>query len=151
MRRKDREITDRAEMELILNVAPVCHLAMANNSEPYVVPLCFGYKDGAIFIHSACEGEKIAILHKNPRVCVEVDLTMGPIPSGNPCSWEMGYKSVICSGTAVFLTGNTEKKEAFDHILSHYGADPYPFADSALEKVCVIRIDVEKMTGKKHG
>lgn len=151
MRRKDREITDREEMELILNAAPVCRLGMANAGEPYVVPVCFGYEDGSIYVHSAPEGEKIAILAKNPRVCVEVDLTSGPIPDENPCAWEMRYKSVICSGNAVFLTENEEKKKALTCILRHYGADPHPFTESSLAKVCVIRIDVDTMTGKKHG
>jgi len=138
-------------MELILQVAPVCRLAMACNSEPFVVPVCFGYKEGTIYIHSACEGEKIAILQNNPRVCVEVDLTIGPIPDENPCAWEMGYKSVICSGTAVFLADNDEKKKGLDCILRHYGADPPPYTEQSLVKVCVIRVDIEKMTGKKHG
>jgi hypothetical protein len=151
MRRKDREITDKEEMEMILDAAPVCRVGMADDGEPYVVPLCFGYEDGSIFIHSAPEGEKITLLRKNPRVCVEVDLTAGPIPSENPCAWEMHYKSVICMGTAIFLSGSDEKQEALDCILRHYGAGPYPFTETALAKVCVIRINVDTMTGKKHG
>jgi nitroimidazol reductase NimA-like FMN-containing flavoprotein (pyridoxamine 5'-phosphate oxidase superfamily) len=151
VRRKDREITDRVEMEMILNASPVCRLAMVNDGEPYVVPLCFGYRDGSIFIHSAGEGEKIAILRKNPRVCVETDLTAGPIPDDNPCAWEMRYKSVICWGTAVFLSERIEKQVALDCILEHYGAGPHPFTEEILAKVCVIRIDVDRMTGKKCG
>ena len=151
MRRKDREITDREEMELILHASPVCRLAMVHDSEPYVVPVCFGYRDGSIYIHSACEGGKIAMLQKNPRVCAEVDLTAGPIPDENPCAWEMRYKSVICSGTAIFLTGRVEKQEALDCILHHYGSGPHPFTEESLAKVCVIRIDVDAMTGKKCG
>ena len=151
MRRKDRETTDTEEMELILNAAPVCRLGMADSGEPYVVPLCFGYEAGSLYIHSATEGEKIAILRKNPRVCVEVDLTAGPIPSEEPCSWEMHYKSVICRGNAVFLTGSDEKRKALCCILRHYGASPDPFTEDSLAKVCVIRIDIDRMTGKKHG
>ena len=151
MRRKDREITDREEMEMILQAAPVCRLGMAYKNEPYVVPVCFGYDDGSLYIHSASEGEKITILEKNPRVCVEVDLTAGPIPDENSCSWEMRYKSVICRGTAVILTGSDEKKKALNCILHHYGESPHPFTGSSLAKVCVIRIDIDRMTGKNAG
>jgi nitroimidazol reductase NimA-like FMN-containing flavoprotein (pyridoxamine 5'-phosphate oxidase superfamily) len=151
MRRRDREITDREEMELILHAAPVCRLGMAHNGEPYVVPVCFGYKEGSIYIHSACEGEKITMVRGNPRVCVEVDLTAGPIKDESPCAWEMRYKSVICFGTAVIITSSDEKKKALDCILDHYGARPYPFAEQSIAKVCVIRIDVDRMTGKKCG
>ena len=151
MRRNDREITDREEMELILQAAPVCRLAMAVDGEPYVVPLCFGFEEGSVYIHSACEGEKISLLRKNPRVCVEVDLTAGPIMDENPCAWEMRYKSVICWGTAIFLTELEEKKKGLDCILNHYGASPNQFTETSLSKVCVIRINIDRMTGKKCG
>jgi nitroimidazol reductase NimA-like FMN-containing flavoprotein (pyridoxamine 5'-phosphate oxidase superfamily) len=58
MRRKDREITDRAEMESILNEAMVCRIGLADGGEPYVVPLSFGYENGAVYIHSAPEASK---------------------------------------------------------------------------------------------
>ncbi|HXX55979.1 MAG TPA: pyridoxamine 5'-phosphate oxidase family protein, partial [Methanoregula sp.] len=95
MLRKDREITDRKEMEAVLQAAPVCRLAMVDGDEPYVVPLCFGYESGSFFFHSALEGRKIDILRKNPRVCIEADSTGGAIRDGNPCSWGMRYTSVI--------------------------------------------------------
>jgi len=151
MRRKDREITDREEMELILQAAPVCRLAMACDGEPYVVPVCFGYDKESIFIHSAREGEKIEILRENPRVCVEVDLTAGPIRDENPCAWEMQYKSVICRGVAHFVEDPNEKQKALDCILHHYGAESRPFPEKELQAVCIIRIEITGMTGKKMG
>ena len=151
MRRKDREIADRPEMEQVLRSSPVCRLAMADGNDPYVVPLCFGYRDGSFYVHSAPEGLKIDVLRKNPRCCVEVDATEGAIRNDNPCSWEMRYKSVICSGTAVFIEDPGEKARALNCILEHYGGNPQQVPDSSLQKVCVIRIDIDRMTGKKHG
>ncbi len=49
MRRKDREIEDRAELESIIGAATVCKLAMSEDDRPYIVPLCFGYKDGNLY------------------------------------------------------------------------------------------------------
>jgi hypothetical protein len=151
MRRKDREITDREEMELILQAAPVCRLAMARDGEPYVVPVCFGYDRGSIVIHSAREGKKIEILRENPRVCVEVDLIAGPVKDENPCAWEMQYKSVICRGVAHIVEDPGEKQKALDCILHHYGAESHPFSEKELQDVCIIRIDITEMTGKKCG
>jgi nitroimidazol reductase NimA-like FMN-containing flavoprotein (pyridoxamine 5'-phosphate oxidase superfamily) len=82
---------------------------------------------------------------------VEIDLTTGPIPNENPCSWEMRYRSVICSGTAVFLSDPDEKTEGLNCILEHYHEKPHTFSEQSLGRVCVIRVDVETMTGKKHG
>jgi len=151
MRRKDREITNRAEMEALLCGADVCRIAMTDGKEPYVVPLCFGYADGAIYIHSAREGRKIEILAANPVVCIEVDDCSGPIPSENPCSWEFRYRSVICTGIAEFLDDPAEKRNGLNAIMRQYGAGQYPFTGKDLERVCVIKIIVKEMTGKKYG
>ena len=58
MRRKDREITDRAEIESILNEAMVCRIGLADGGEPYVVPISFGYEGGEVYLHSALEASK---------------------------------------------------------------------------------------------
>jgi hypothetical protein len=58
VRRKDREITDRAEIEAILNETLVCRIGLADDDGPYIVPLSFGYEDGAVYIHSAPEASK---------------------------------------------------------------------------------------------
>lgn len=151
MRRKDREITDPGEMAAILESAPVCRLALVDGNEPYVIPLCFGFDGKTIYIHSAREGKKIDILRKNPRCCVEADITPGPLPDDNPCSWEMQYQSVICTGTARFVDEPGEKSRALTCILAHYGGTEHVFSEKELDRVCVIRIDIGEMTGKKHG
>ena len=151
MRRKDREITNRGEMEAILDAAPVCRLALSDGTDPYVIPLCFARDGGALYLHCAHEGKKTDILRSNPRCCVEVDSTEGSIPDDNPCSWEMQYKSVICTGTASFVTENAEKQRALTCILKRYGGDEHVFSEKDLGRVCVIRIALDGMTGKKHG
>jgi nitroimidazol reductase NimA-like FMN-containing flavoprotein (pyridoxamine 5'-phosphate oxidase superfamily) len=151
MRRKDREITDRAEMESLLREAKVCRIAMTDGKEPYVVPLCFGYENSSIYFHSALEGKKIAFLVGNPRCCIEVDDSGGPLPDKKPCSWEFRYRSVICTGIAQFLEDPDEKRNGLNCIMQHYGAAEYPFTGADLDRVCVIRVAVQEMTGKKYG
>ena len=53
MRRKEKEITDRAEMEAILRRGEICRLAMANDNTPYVVALNYGYADNCLGIIQA--------------------------------------------------------------------------------------------------
>jgi nitroimidazol reductase NimA-like FMN-containing flavoprotein (pyridoxamine 5'-phosphate oxidase superfamily) len=64
MRRHEREITDKKEIEAIIRKALVCRLAMVDGDKPYVVPLCFGYADHTLFFHSAGEGKKLEIIKK---------------------------------------------------------------------------------------
>jgi uncharacterized protein len=151
MRRLDHEISDRSEMESVLKEAEVCRLGCADDGRPYLVPLSFGYREGTIYIHSAPEGEKIDILKKNPDCCIEVDICSAVVRAEKPCRWGMRYRSVICRGRAYFITDPDEKKAGLTCIMEHYGAGPYIFPEKELQNVCVIRIDIEEMTGKQSG
>jgi uncharacterized protein len=150
MRRKDREITDRAEIGAILKKALVCRIGLADGGEPYIVPLSFGYEDGAVYLHSALEGKKIAMLEKNPRCCFEVDICDRLIRSDNPCSWGMRYRSVIGFGRASIVTDAGEKRHGLNCIMRHYGGGTHEFSERDIGSVAVIRIAIESMTGKKH-
>ncbi|MFA5267068.1 MAG: pyridoxamine 5'-phosphate oxidase family protein [Methanoregula sp.] len=151
MRRKDREITDRIDMEAVINGAMVCRIGLADGGEPYVVPVCFGYENGSVYIHSARQGKKIEMLETNPRCCFEVDTCDHVIRSDKPCSWEMRYRSVIGYGRAEILKDSEEKRHGLSCIMRHYDSGTHEFSESDLAAVTVIRITIESMTGKKHG
>jgi nitroimidazol reductase NimA-like FMN-containing flavoprotein (pyridoxamine 5'-phosphate oxidase superfamily) len=151
MRRRDREIPDLFEIESILDNAMVCRIGLADDDHPYIVPVCFGYSDGIIYIHSYLSGKKIDMLKKNPRCCFEVDQFHGIIRDERPCAWGMRYQSVIGFGRAYFLSDSKEKKHGLNCIMRHYGCGMNEFPDDDIKNVSVIRIDIESMTGKKHG
>ena len=65
MRRRDREITSRQEIDAIIRAAEVCRLAFADRDEPYVVPVSFGYDGEALFIHTAKTGRKLEFIEAN--------------------------------------------------------------------------------------
>ncbi|MGW8186537.1 MAG: pyridoxamine 5'-phosphate oxidase family protein, partial [Desulfobacterales bacterium] len=103
MRRKDKEISDRDEIELIIEKALVCRLAMVDEAEPYLVPLCFGFRNNTLFFHSAAEGKKLGLLRKNPRVCFELDCDTEVRTGEKACDFSMRYRSVIGFGTVAFV------------------------------------------------
>ena len=73
MRKKNREITNRKEIDEIIRDSQVCRLALSVDDIPYLVPLSFGYDGAAIYIHTALEGKKIDYFELNPRVCFEFE------------------------------------------------------------------------------
>ncbi len=60
MRRKDKEIKDEKEIESVISKCDVCRIALCENNSPYVVPVCFGYRDNCLYFHSASYGKKIS-------------------------------------------------------------------------------------------
>lgn len=151
MRRKDKEITDPSDIDAIIEMAPVCRIALADGNTPYVVPVCFGYDGRSFYIHGAREGRKMEILKTNPKVCIEIDVHVEPKPSDKPCSWSMRYKSVIATGRAVFLEDVSSKRAALDIIMMHYTSGSARYQEQAIESMALIKIPIETLTAKRSG
>jgi nitroimidazol reductase NimA-like FMN-containing flavoprotein (pyridoxamine 5'-phosphate oxidase superfamily) len=151
MRRAEKEITEKSEIEAILREAVVCRLAMSENDRPYIVPLSFGYKDNALYFHGAKEGKKIDILKKNPWVCFEIDLHAEPVKAEDACFWGMKFKSVIGFGKAFFIEEDTEKEKALTVIMSQYSDAAYIFDENFIRATAVVKVEIESMTGKRSG
>lgn len=151
MRRKDREITDRAEIDAILREAKVMHLALAEDGAPFVVPLFYAYDGEALYFHSAKAGTKIKMLQKNPRVCFCVTLDHGIIEAESPCDFEASHRTVIGFGQAAFVEDEAGKRAVLDSIVGRFTPRKFQYPEANLKTTAVVCIAVESVTGKKHG
>ena len=151
MRRKEKEITEKSAIDSVIRHSLVCRVGMADGTKPYVVPVCFGYKDKVIYIHGSLKGKKLDILKKNPNVCLEFDMNTEIVKADNACDWGMKFQSVIGFGKAVFIDDPDEQREALDCIMKHYSDQSFLFSDSVLKATTVIKIKVNRMTGKQSG
>ncbi|MBW1659162.1 MAG: pyridoxamine 5'-phosphate oxidase family protein [Deltaproteobacteria bacterium] len=151
MRRKDKEITDATAIRSIIEKARVCRIGMVDGNRPYVVPVSFGYHDNILYFHGALKGRKVELLRKNPNICFEFDLLAEPIESETACDWSMRYQSVIGFGQAVFIEDPDEKRKALGAIMAQYTDREFQFPEKMLKATCVIKIEVEQMTGKQSG
>ncbi|MDJ0986772.1 MAG: pyridoxamine 5'-phosphate oxidase family protein [Desulfobacterales bacterium] len=149
MRRKEKEITDKTEMDAIIRDSQVCRLGLADAGVAYIVPLCFGYDGNHLYFHSAREGRKIEILNRNNRVCFEFEVNTKINPGKTACAWGMNFRSVIGYGTASFVEDSAEKCRALDIIMGQYADGDFEYADKALSKTLVIKVEIHSMTGKK--
>ena len=149
MRRKEKEIVEKNEIEAVIAAAKVCRLAMADNGQPYIVPLSFGYADDELYFHSAMEGKKLDILKKNNRVCFEFDIDTEIKIGKTACQWGMKFRSVIGFGQAYFIEDPESKRSALDTIMGQYSNDAFEFPDETVAKTVVIRVEIESMTGKR--
>ena len=151
MRRKEKEITDRAVIESIILRSSVCRLALSEDSRPYIVPLCFGYKDNTLYFHSAREGKKLDILSKNNKVCFEFDIDHEIVEAKDACKWGMKYRSVIGYGKASVIDDPESKRRAFNIIMQHYADSSFTYAEAVLKDTVIIKVEIESMGGKKSG
>jgi nitroimidazol reductase NimA-like FMN-containing flavoprotein (pyridoxamine 5'-phosphate oxidase superfamily) len=151
MRRKEKEIKEIAAIEDILSRASVCRLGLCEDNRPYVVPVCFGYKDNALYIHCGPAGKKLEMLRKNNNICFEVDIDNKLVKGAKPCDWGMKYKSVIGFGKAVFVEDIVSKRKALDIIMRQFSANTFEYPEETIRKTTIIKVEIESMTGKQSG
>ena len=152
MRRDDKEIKSKKDIEWILQKAEILRISFSEDNQPYLVPMNFAYHDNCIYLHSAPEGRKIDILKNNDRVCFEVDIQTQIVKDSQPCNWSMRYFSVIGFGIAHFVDEIEDKKDALDTLMKRYSSQSsFEYSEADLEGVAVIKIEIDQLTGKKSG
>lgn len=148
MRRKEKEMKDPDAISSVIRRSAVCRLGMSDDNQPYVIPMSFGYKEGALYFHSATEGRKIEILQKNPRVCIEFDVDCRVKTGDSACKWGFVFQSAIAFGVASFVSDLKEKQAALDVIMRQYSNEVFTYPESALEKILIIKVNITELTGK---
>jgi nitroimidazol reductase NimA-like FMN-containing flavoprotein (pyridoxamine 5'-phosphate oxidase superfamily) len=152
VRRTDREMGDRGEMEALLGRALVGRIATCRDAEPYVVPLCFVYEAGKIYFHAAWMGKKMDYLKANPRVCFEVDEWLGLIQSQHGCAVSVQYRSVVAYGRYAEVADEAERLRVLELLSHKYAGRPnMPMEQSSVDATLIGQIAIESMTGKKNG
>lgn len=152
MRRKDREITDKAELLAMLRRCDTIRVGMVSEGVPYIVPLSFGVeeKEGQVvlYFHSAAAGRKADALAQASEVCIEADIFYKT--ESTPHGITARYESVLGFGTAHPVEGE-EKLHGLRLLIEHYGYDTYPLESCRmLSHTAVYKICLTELTGKKN-
>lgn len=151
MRKKEKEIKKRSEIEAIMEKALVCRIGFTDGSMPYVVPVNFGYRADTVYFHCALQGRKMDILRKNPNICFECDVDTEMVESDNACNWSMKYRSVIGFGTASIIDDLEGKRRALNIIMEKYAGRSSRFPENIINRTAVVKIEITTLTGKESG
>jgi hypothetical protein len=152
LRRSDKEVTNREEVEELLSNALVGRLGTCLNNIPYITPVNFVYDKDKIYFHSAHEGRKIENIKHNQQVCFEIDEFISIIPGMRmPCGSRTKYKSVIVFGDIRVVVDIDEKTVALNKLIEKYApeAPRLPQSSDVASRTNVLAIDVKEITAKQ--
>ncbi len=149
MRRHEKEITAQGELEQVLWHGRVCHLAIPDEPLPYLVPLNYGYQEGALYFHSAPQGHKIDLLQRQRRARFIVTIDMGIIEAEEACNWGARFTSVMGSGRIEFIDDPQEKQAALQVLMAQYSDQVFTFAEDQVAATGVFKLVIESMSGKQ--
>jgi hypothetical protein len=148
MRRK-RQLLSEAETVAMLQACTSGVLAMhGDDGYPYAVPLSFAYEDGRLFFHCAKAGHKIDAIGRSEKASFCVIAADDIVPG----KFTTHFRSAVVFGRARILTEDGEKRHALRCLVNKYSPDYVAEGDTEIERerdrVCVIELAVEHLTGK---
>ncbi len=150
--RREREVTDPAQILDILNRAKIVHIGLVDGDEPYVVPMNYGFTmdEGklTLYLHGAKKGRKLDVIQANPKVFFSMECDVHPFEGDIACRYGTAYASVMGSGTAAILEDSAEKCEALSLFMKTQTGQDFTFDDKMASIVSVIKIEAAYYTAK---
>ena len=153
MRRNDREITDKSEIEHFISGEKILRVGFCDNGEVYIVPVNYGYTVDSgrytFYFHGAKAGRKYELAKACPSVGFEIDGSYELIRAENACGHSAKYQSVIGNGTLSVITDADEKRAAFSSIMKQAtDRAEWEYDDAVLERTALFKIEVKTMSCK---
>jgi nitroimidazol reductase NimA-like FMN-containing flavoprotein (pyridoxamine 5'-phosphate oxidase superfamily) len=150
--RREREVTDPAQILDILNRSKIVHIAMVDGDEPYMVPMNYGstMEDGklTLYLHGAKKGRKLDVMRANPKVFFSMECDVQPFPGAVACKYGTAYSCVMGAGIAHILEEPAEKQIALTRFMKTQTGLDFDFDEKMASIVSAIRIDAEYYTAK---
>lgn len=148
IRRRDRALDEAAALALLEEAEWGVLATVDAEGWPYAVPVNHAVVDGALIIHCATAGHKLANLAFNPKVsyCAVTQAETLPLELATR------YASVIVFGRAELLTDEAEKRTALRALGLRFAAAHPEVVDREVAKdafrTAVLRVRIERATGK---
>ncbi len=155
MRRKDREVTDSARIQNIIDRCTCCRVGFNDNGEVYIVPLSFGYEKTndhyTLYFHGAKEGRKMDLIRQNPAVGFEMDTGYQLTAAETACNFSVRFQSIIGNGRISLVEDIAEKAKGLNLVmLQNSGKGDWEFTDKMLAAVAIFKIEVTTLSCKEH-
>src|SRR5690554_618143 len=148
MRRKRQLLSKEETISMLESCTAGVLGVIGDDGYPYTVLVSYAFKGDKLYFHSAKEGHKIDSIKKNDKVtfCViEKDEVIQE-------TFTTYFRSVSIFGRARILTDDSQRKYALESLVEKYSPDYIKEGQEEIEKewdrVCLIEIKIEHMTGK---
>lgn len=148
MRRFKQELPDEESRRILTDGKYAVWAVDGDDNYPYAVPVNYVY-DGcnAIYVHCARQGHKIDSIVRNPKCSMCIVDKDDVVPE----EFTSYFRSVIIFGKAKIIDDERRKLDALHLLCDKYspGIDPTAEIARFLKTVCIVRIEIERISGKQ--
>jgi len=151
-RQRDRGRYDRDTINAIVDEALICHVGFSVNEQPYVIPTTHARVGDHLYIHGSVGSRMLKNMKQGIPVCVTITLLDGLVLARSAFHHSMNYRSAVILGVAQEVTGEEEKRSAFNALVNHIvpgrSVDVRAADAQELKATSVLRLDLEEASAK---
>lgn len=116
-RLRDRQSTDRAALDALLDEALIAHVAVVRDGAAIVLPTLFARDDDTLLLHGSSGGGLLREAARGSLLSVAVTLVDGLVVARSTFDSSMNYRSALILARATALEGD-EKERALDVLVA---------------------------------
>ncbi len=139
-------------MDAILDQGLVCHVGVAVDGRPLVVPMSYVRDGGRLILHGAHGSRIMSALATGAEACVAVTHLDGVVVAHSGLESSMNYRSAVVFGRGRAITDPIEKRRALDiltdRLIPGRTAEVPPPTDAEIAATAVVEIVIEEASAK---
>ncbi len=146
-RHPERGSFERAAIHAALDAGWVCHLGIATEHGPVVIPTSYARVDNTLLVHGSPASRLLRTATKEIPVCVTVTHVDGLVLARSTYHHSVNYRSVVVLADATELTDPAEKAAALaafvEHVLPGRTTDARPATAREVRATMVLSIPLD--------
>jgi len=115
----DRGVYDRQTIDAILDEGLVCHVGIASEGQPIVLPMNYGRDGDRLLLHGSAASRLMRGLAAGSPACFTVTLLDGLVLARSAFHHSMNFRSVVLFGSATPIADLAAKTAALRLISEH--------------------------------
>lgn len=151
MRRSEKEIKDRMEIESYIREATVCRVGLVDGDEAYIVPMDFGFVGDSFYFHCAKEGRKLDLIRRNAKASFELEVDHGLKLDRDAYKCTHHFVCIMGTGTISIVEDEMERMAGLRALMDNYTKERYEMTERCHTKVVVLKLKIHTISCKKNG
>lgn len=133
-RHQERAVTDRSELDTVLDAGLICHLGFVVDGAPVVLPTGYGRDGDTLYLHGSSAAHSLRIGATGVPICVTVTMVDGIVYARSVFSHSMNYRSAVVHGTARAITDPADKLHGLHVITEAMAPGSWGYARTPTKK-----------------
>ncbi|MEZ5143251.1 MAG: pyridoxamine 5'-phosphate oxidase family protein [Acidimicrobiales bacterium] len=143
---------DRADIDAILDEALHCHLGIATDDGPVVIPTIHARVGDEVVVHGSPASRLLRTMKRGRPVCLTATIVDALVVARSAFHHSLNYRSVVVFGEATEITEPSAKRTALDalvdHVLPGRASEARPPTEQELRATTVLTLPLTEASAK---